>query len=60
MPDIGRRLSSRAVGLQLVLGDDAGLDQRRVERDGVVADREQEAVAALPLRILRPVAQAWK
>ena len=49
-----------AVGLELVLGQDAGLDQRRVERDGVVADREQEAVAPLPVRVVRPVAQAWK
>ena len=44
-----------AVGLELVLGQDAGLEQRRVERDGVVAVREQEAVAALPVRVLRPV-----
>ena len=45
-----------AVALEFVLGNDAGLDQRRVERDGVVADREQEAVAALPFRIVRAVA----
>ena len=55
MPDIGSRLPSRAVGLQFVLGHDAGLDQRRVERDRVVAVREQEAVPPLPVGILGPV-----
>ena len=44
-----------AVALELVLRDDPRLDQGRVERDGVVADREQEAVAALPFRILGPI-----
>ena len=34
-----------------------GLGQRRVERDRVVADREQEPVAARPVRVLGPVAQ---
>ena len=49
-----------AIGLHFVLGNDAGLDQRRVERDGVVADREQEAVAALPLRVVRAVAHGME
>ena len=44
-----------AVGLHLVLGDDAGLDQGGVERDGVVADGQQEAVAPLPFRIVGAV-----
>ena len=47
-----------AVGLELVLRNDAGLDQRRVERDRVVAVRQQEAVAPLPLRVVRPVVHA--
>ena len=37
-----------AVGLELALGNDAGLDQRRVVRDRIVAVRQQEAVAAFP------------
>ena len=45
-----------AVALELVLRDDPGFDQRRVERDGVVADGQEEAVALLPFRILGPVA----
>ena len=35
-----------AIGLELVLGQDARFEQCCVERDGVVAVREQEAVAA--------------
>lgn len=46
-----------AVGLELLLGQDTSLDQRRVESDRVVPDREQEAVALFPARILRPVAE---
>ncbi len=42
-----------AVGLEFALGDDAGLDQRGVERNGVMAVRQQEAVAPLPVRIVR-------
>ena len=59
---IGRHAGHRqtavvaAVGLELVSRDDPGLDQRGIERDRVVADREQEAVAPLPCRILRAVA----
>jgi hypothetical protein len=41
---------------RFLLSIDAGLDQRGVEGDGVVADREQEAVPALPFRIVRAVA----
>ena len=42
------------------VGNDAGLDQRRVERDRVMADGEQEAVAPLPPRLLRAVAQGME
>ena len=47
----------RAVGLQLLDRDDPGLGQRRVQRDGVVADREQEPVPARPVRVRGSVAQ---
>ena len=36
----------------------SGLGQRGVERDGVVADREQEPVAAGPVWVLGPVVQS--
>jgi len=47
-----------AVALQLVLGDDAGLDEGGVEGDGVVADGQQEAVAALPFRVVGAVGES--
>jgi hypothetical protein len=47
----------RAVGLELRGGDDARLDQHAVQRDGIMTNREQEAVAAFPGGILGLVAQ---
>ncbi len=41
-----------AVGFEFALGNDAGLDQRRIQRDGVVAVGQQEAVTALPGGVL--------
>ena len=54
MPDIGRRLSSHAVGFEFGLGNDAGLDQRCVKCDGIVTVREQKAIATFPRRIIGP------
>ncbi len=41
-----------AVSVELTLGEDAGLDQRCVVRDRVVAVRKQEAVATFPFRLV--------
>ena len=41
----------RAVGLQLLLGQHAGFEQCRVQRDRIVAVGEQETVPAFPLRL---------
>ena len=46
-----------AVGRELLDRDRPGLGQRGVERDGVVADGEQEPVAVGPVRVLGPVAE---
>ena len=46
-----------AVGGELVDRQDAGLGQRRPERDRIVAGRQQEAVAVGPVEVLRIVAQ---
>ena len=45
-----------AVGLQLLLRDNFRFQQRRIIGDGVMAVREQEAVASFPLRLFRAVA----
>ena len=46
-----------AIGLELFLGEDARIDEGGVERDRVVAVRKEEAVAALPLRVVGAVAK---
>ena len=45
------------VGLELLQGDGPGLGEGGVQRDGVVADGEQEPVAVLPVRVLGAVAE---
>ena len=54
MPDIGSG-SRRRHSFEFLPGDHAGLDQRRVERDRVMADRQIETVSAFPLRIFGAV-----
>ena len=46
-----------AVGLELGDADHARLGERGVQGDRVVADREQEAVACRPVRVVGPEAQ---
>lgn len=40
---------------QLVPRDNTRLDQRGIQRDGIMSDREQKAVAPLPFRIIRAI-----
>ncbi len=46
-----------AVGVEFVFREDTGLHQRRVERDGVMADGKQKPVPSFPFRITGPVAE---
>src|SRR4028119_1556753 len=43
-----------AIGLDFVFGQNTGFDKRRVERDGIMADGQKEAVPPLPFRLVRP------